>query len=455
MDVGPPWANQQSASDWMDGRRFGYFGHEMGCGKSRSTLMALRNCRTILIVCPIAVGPAWQKQMRLYSPGWRCVVAVKGTAAARAQKISDALADEVPTAIVINYDSVWRGSVGKAVQAVAWDAIVLDEAHRIKSPTGKATKWLSRLAASKPNAKRICLSGTPTPNTPLDWWGQFLFLDPTILGSSFSTFRSRIAITHPRYPGWVTGFKQDALQSLRARLDEHVHRVTAAEVLTLPDSLHEVIDVTLGAKTRKFYRGLEDQMIARLSETEVVTAANQLVVVGRLQAATSGFARADGDDHFTAIDGIPDKRLAVREFLTDFPVGEPLVVFVKFIEDLKHVEEECRLQGRSTSVLCGSRKELESWQAGETDVLVVQQQCGGAGVDLTRACYCIYYSISHSLGDYEQSLARLLRPGQTRCVRYYHVVAKDTVDEQIYSAIANKRDIVESILENLTRRVHA
>lgn len=455
MDVtAPPWGHQQSAADWLRGRRYGYLGHEMGCGKSRSVLMALLEKLLCLVVCPIAVGRAWQKQVKLFDQDRHCVVVVEGTAKTRAKAIRDAVATGGRVLVVVNYDSVWRGDVGKAVQSVAWDAIVLDEAHRIKSPTGRATKWLSRLARALPDSQRICLSGTPTPNNPLDWWGQFLFLDPEVLGKSYGSYRSRIANTHPKYPGWVTGFKDEALTQLRLRLDPHVHRVTSEEVLTLPDAIHETIDVTLSDATTAFYRSMEDEMIARLATGEAVTAANRMVVVNRLHLAASGFARADGDEFFSPIDGTPAKRLALREFLEDFPKAEPLVIFVKFIEDLKECEAECRHSGRSVSVLCGHKKELEAWQAGDTEVLVVQQQAGGSGVDLVRASYCVYYSLSHSLGDYEQSLARLRRPGQHRCVRYYHLVATGTVDEDIYRALQEKRDVVESVLGNLTRRVN-
>ena len=99
-------------------------------------------------------------------------------------------------------------------------------------------------------------------------------------------------------------------------------------------------------------------------------------------------------------------------------------------------------------------KQLEQWQSGQTDVVIVQQQAGGLGIDLTRSSVAVYYSISHSLGDYEQSLARLHRPGQKHCVRYFHLVAIDTIDEAVYEALEDKRDVVESILARLTRRTN-
>ncbi|HPK07479.1 MAG TPA: hypothetical protein PK773_06705, partial [Aminivibrio sp.] len=77
---------------------------------------------------------------------------------------------------------------------------------------------------------------------------------------------------------------------------------------------------------------------------------------------------------------------------------------------------------------------------------------GGVGISLVRARYCIYYSVGYSLGDYEQSLARIHRPGQDRPVLYVHLLAEDTVDERVYQALDTRRDVVETILEGGKRR---
>jgi SNF2 family DNA or RNA helicase len=76
---------------------------------------------------------------------------------------------------------------------------------------------------------------------------------------------------------------------------------------------------------------------------------------------------------------------------------------------------------------------------------------GGLGIDLTAARRCVYYSLGFSLGDYEQSLARLHRPGQGHPVTYYHLVAEGTVDRRVYRALSKRRDVVESVLEELKR----
>ncbi|MEK9796512.1 MAG: hypothetical protein VW713_07195, partial [Alphaproteobacteria bacterium] len=49
-----------------------------------------------------------------------------------------------------------------------------------------------------------------------------------------------------------------------------------------------------------------------------------------------------------------------------------------------------------------------------------------------------------------QSLARVHRPGQSRSVNYYHLVAQDTVDEKVYQALRDRKQVVESVLDGIT-----
>jgi SNF2 family DNA or RNA helicase len=84
-------------------------------------------------------------------------------------------------------------------------------------------------------------------------------------------------------------------------------------------------------------------------------------------------------------------------------------------------------------------------------VLGVQIQAGGLGVDLTRARYCVFLSLGFNLTEYEQALARVHRPGQLRPVHYYHLLANGTVDRAVYGALRKKQDVIQEVLEGLKR----
>ncbi|MBE0656622.1 MAG: DEAD/DEAH box helicase, partial [Bryobacteraceae bacterium] len=121
----------------------------------------------------------------------------------------------------------------------------------------------------------------------------------------------------------------------------------------------------------------------------------------------------------------------------------------RFHKDLEAVNRVADETGRRSLELSGRADELQLWQAGGAPVLAVQIDSGGVGVDLTRARYAIYYSLGFSLGSYEQSLARIHRPGQTRPVTYIHLLAEGTVDQKVMTALARRSDVVNSVLQQM------
>jgi SNF2 family DNA or RNA helicase len=423
------WAHQSQAAQWYAERHAGMFSMDMGTGKTFAALMALNAMRHPLEFVDLSRGSGKQRAERLK--------AALSTASGKC------------LVVVVNYESIWRSALAPTIESVKWAAIVLDESHRIKAPGGAASRYLARLATKQQHARRLCLTGTPMPHSPLDLYGQFRFLDPQVFGTSYTRMRARYAECDLRFPSKVKSWKNQ--DELAARLDAHSFRVTADEVLDLPEAIHETIPVELSTKVQRFYRTLESEMTAEL-EAGTVTAANALTKLLRMQQATGGYAKLDGGYSTVPIDGVPSKRMALQDRLEDLPATEPVVVFCRFRTDLEDVAAVARELGREYAEVSGERKDLDRWQLGDATILGVQIQSGGVGIDCSRAAYAFYYSLGFSLGDYEQSLARLRRPGQTRCVRYYHLVCEGTVDAQVYAALRERRNVIEAVLRKLTPR---
>ena len=134
----------------------------------------------------------------------------------------------------------------------------------------------------------------------------------------------------------------------------------------------------------------------------------------------------------------------LRDILED--LDEPVVVFARFRHDLDTVHAAAAGLHRNSLELSGRVNQLAAWQAGEAPVLAVQTQAGGVGIDLTRARVAIYYSLGLSLGDHLQSQARLHRPGQTRTVAYYYLLAENTIDGKVFKALEARQDVIEALL---------
>lgn len=449
-----PWKHQQEALAFVRGL-FGGGKHgamiaaAMGTGKTAITIYVAieHGFRLILILSPLRVVQVWEPQFEIHSGVPILVVALDDSFAhVRAKReeaerqIKLARAREVPVAVVINYDSAWRSPFAEWALKQKWDLVVADEIHRCKAPGGKASRFLARLG--KAARFRLGLSGTPMPHSPLDVYAYYRFLDPRIFGWSFHKFRQHFAV--------MGGFQNHQVVDYR-NLDElnrkfySIAFAATKDVLDLPPEMHVTYTCELGAEARATYRSLERDLMALVSAGEV-TVANALVKLLRLQQITGGYLRTD-DGTDIQIDSA--KMNLLRDVLEDIGPDEPVVVFCRFHKDLAAVNRVADEAGRRSLELSGRMDELKRWQAGDAPVLAVQIDSGGVGIDLTRARYAIYYSLGFSLGSYEQSLARIHRPGQTRPVEYIHLLAKGTVDEKVMAALRTRADVVNSVLQQM------
>jgi len=415
---------------------------DMGTGKSRVVvdLVARRGYEKVLILAPLSVvANVWPGEFAKHAPGLLEVLPLaRKSIKARTELAFRAMQTGKPTAIVMNYDAVWRPPFGDWALAQDWDLLVMDESHRIKSPGGVASRYCSRL--SDRVAHRVALTGTPMSHSPLDIYAQYRAIDKDIYGTSFTRFRSRYAVMGGFNRMQVVAYQHE--DELRRLFYSRAYRVESDDVLDLPSTLSINLMCDLGTKGRRLYQDVADQFVADV-EGGQITASNALSRLLRLQQITSGYGRLeDGTD--VEIDD--SKAKVLEDTLTDIG-NEPVVVFTRFIHDLDVVHRVAAKVGIPSYEVSGRRKDLSEWTSG---VLAVQIQAGGLGLDLTRARYAIYYSLGFSLGDYSQSMARLHRPGQSAPVEYIHILASGTVDEQVMDALARREAVVDHILKEVS-----
>ncbi len=452
------WPHQQAAVELLASRGSGMLALDMGCGKSRTALELIRrwNCRCVLILCPKSVVRVWPHEFAKHLPGasWRVLPLDWGTVKVRAEAILSevicAEADGAPIAVTLNYDSLTHKPMPDTLASIRWDCLVMDESHRLKAHTGRQSQVTGQLALRIPH--RLALTGTPMPHSPLDIWAQFRAIEPRVYGPNFWRFRDRYAVTRRRTTREgreyeeVVGYRN--LDELQQRMAPWTYRVRSEDVLDLPDCVDMHRYCLLSPSAQRIYHDLETRLVADIGDG-IVTASNALVRLLRLAQVANGFVADELTEEEHRID--EGKAELLADVLEDLPVTEPLVVFGRFHNDLDTIHRVGRAAGRTTSELSGRVNELQQWQGGETDILAVQLQAGGLGVDLTRARYQVYYALSYSLGDYLQTRKRIHRPGQTRAVTYIHLLAAGTVDEQVAEALRQRKEVVGAVVEGLRR----
>lgn len=443
------WEHQSRGVEMIERQTGTMLAWEMGTGKSRAIVEYVNRHtpQRTLIVCPKSVVTVWPREFAKHcsqEPLARVVPVTKGTTEQRRNLIKSLLDNDDSIVIVINYESIWRLPLGPFMKRQKWDLIVCDEIHRIKSPSGKQSRFMGTLGTRA--AKRVGLTGTPMPHSPLDVYAQYRFLDPEIYGYSNTAFKAKYAVFQPisfaaATVNKVVGFKNQ--EDLQERFYRIADRVRKSEVLDLPEQLHVIHPVELSKKAQRAYDGIKDEFISEIEEG-VITAANALVKIVRMQQITSGFVKTD-EGGIVAVDD--SKAASFADLLEDLGPEEPVAVFCNFHRSLDQVKTAAEKAGRKFQELSGRTNDIGSyWNAEPGAVLAVQIQSGGVGIDLTECSQVVYWDQTHNLGNYDQSLARVHRPGQKRNVTYHHLIATGTIDADIQKALERRMDVIESIL---------
>jgi SNF2 family DNA or RNA helicase len=372
----------------------------------------------------------------------------KGTMTQKSKAMQEAFhAYDGQVVILCSYESSWREPLASHLAAANFNLLVMDEGHKLQAAGSQVSWFFKRLG--KTVDKKIALTGTPAPNGPDSVYGLFRALDPSIFGTSHDEFRSKYCIMGGYEKHQIVGYRN--LEEFNRRFNSITVSVDRS-VLHLPKETVIQRTSQLSPSAQKMYDSMEKDMIAQVG-TGVVTAKNAGVKLLRLSQLTGGWLTPEKDmlnDGVVPVEVDTEKKKLCGEVLDELDINEPVVIFYRFIRDSESIRDICKKQGRSYHEVSGQRSELDEWKK-NGQVLGVQISSGSEGIDLTKAAYCIYYSVGFSLFQYEQSTGRINRPGQVRPVTYIQLVMKNTIDEDIYESIAAKKDIVEWVLDKRFR----
>lgn len=459
------WQNQEEAVRFALSHPACMMDMEMGTGKTRvalDTAFERSDVNKILIVCPKAVIGVWRENLIKFHDmeNWVCWDKRSGTVKSKAEDLATWLNKYVPSIsytslyeetpkkfVIINYDSVWREPMGDLILKNNFHMVILDESHRAKAAGSKVSKYLAMLG--KRVRYKMCLSGTPMANSPLDVYGQYRFLDSSIYGTNHFNFLQEFAVLGGPDRRFVVGYKNQKELNRRFKTIAYTCKMSEiADRIKLPDALPPIKRmVDLPTRDMKTIKQLNKEFIAECMEPGgFIVVNNVLTKLLRIQQICSGFCKVQ-DSAFDApeeheMNNVKQKDL--EDILKDVALDKSVVVFCVFKHDIEAVRRASKSVQRRCYELSGAENTLEDWKKDDGAVIAVQVQAGSEGVDMTKAQYAVYFSMPR-LAMYNQSKARLYRPGQKNSVSFIHIIAKDTIDEAMYDSVMRKEDIIESI----------
>ena len=418
---------------------------DMGLGKTVISLTAIADllfdsflAHRILVIAPLRVArDTWPAELKKWShlKHLSFAVAVGPPADRKAALMSNA------DITIINRENV-QWLIDDSGMPFHFDTVVIDELSSFKNPQSKRFKSLSKV---RPKIKRIIgLTGTPSSNGLMDLWAEFRLLDMGHrLGRFITQYRNNYFIPDKRNGQIIYSYKPlpYAEEAIYKQISDITISMKSTDCLQMPELVSSQYEVQLSEDERERYEQLKAEFVLNISNEEI-TAANAASLTGKLVQLANGAIYTDSGDimefHNSKLDALEDLIEAANE--------KPVLVAYWFKHDLQ------RIKKRFTVRELKSGKDIEDWNSGKIPVAVIHPASAGHGLNLqSGGSTLIWFGLTWSLELYQQTNARLYRQGQrSETVIIQHIIAKNTIDEQIIKAL-KKKDNTQSALINAVK----
>lgn len=423
---------------------------EQGTGKTICTIAVAgqrhvnKQVDKLLVGGPVSVMEVWGEELEKHAKFPYEFKIVNTKTFHRAWSIGQLFSDrKKPLKIcAVNYESLWR--IEELIREWQPSMAVLDESQRIKKHTSRQARACHRMNKYVPF--RMILSGTPVPQSPQDVFSQYKFLNPDIFGTVFSDFQNRYVRLGGYMRKKIVGYRN--LKGLSRRAHSIAFRVTKKEALDLPKVTYQNRYFELKS-SKPYYEDIKNKLVTVVDGKKISTK-TLLTKIKDLQQISAGFIKTEKG--YVKVGH--EKLDLLQEILEDLPRGKKVIIFARFLFEIKMISELLRRERRSFMVIKGGikdRKQLirDFQKKKDPQIGIIQIQSGGVGITLTAADLAIFYSVTFSSSDYEQAKARIHRIGQKSPVTYIHLIGRNTIDRTIINAVRRKKKLADLVVDQL------
>lgn len=503
---------------------------DMGLGKTAQLLATLQrlidraagdvsDVLPALVVCPNSVKRAWESQVARWETNVVPYV-VTGSAAQRRKLLASAK-DDPRALVIINIEAVRQfsrlapyGSVNltrcrvcsphhgqegvtatrcevhpKELNELGFRTVIVDECHRLKDPLSKQTRACWAVAHGPTVRRRYALTGTPIANHIGDLWSIMHLIAPTEYPVK-TKYVTRYGLQAWNAFGGmdIVGVHPTHAQEFYNVLDPRFRRTPKSLVLTqLPPVVRTTRWVNMSSKQAKAYRELEDRLVTRLENGEVLVAQNNLTNAMRLLQLSSSYCDVEwlsapltaqspcschGLGFSEHVDDCawarrlsvtlrePSTKLDELEAAYDELGGKPVVISAESRQLIELAATRFKKRGVPHGLIVGGMSDfdrqrvIERFRADELNVVLMTIKAGGTGTDgLQHADTLFCVQRSWSLIDNLQMEGRVSRIGSERhsSINVVDFVTRDTVECTQISRLLEKYERLEEINRDRVR----
>ena len=332
-----------------------------------------------------------------------------------------------------------------------FDCIVIDELSGFKNYQSQRFKYLRKV---RPFVKRwIGLTGTPTSNGLMDLWAEIGILDGgERLGRFIGRFRDAYFKAGSMNPSTGVIFsyvpRPGAEEQIYEKISDMTISMKALDYLDMPECVYVNHEVELNCQERKLYDQLKKDLIIPLEDGDI-DAANAASLSNKLLQMSNGAVYDENGE--TRL--IHQRKLEKLEDLIESANGQPVLIAYWFKHDRQRIWEYLTACGYSPRDIKES-KDIKDWNGGKIPVALIHPASAGHGLNIQSGGHIlIWFGLTWSLELYQQTNARLWRQGQKETVTIHHIVTKNTVDEDVLSALASKDVTQEKLIAAVKARL--
>lgn len=332
-----------------------------------------------------------------------------------------------------------------------FDCIVIDELSGFKNYQSQRFKYLRKV---RPFVKRwIGLTGTPTSNGLMDLWAEIGILDGgERLGRFIGRFRDAYFKAGSMNPSTGVVFsyvpRPGAEEQIYEKISDMTISMKALDYLDMPECVYVNHEVELNSQERKLYDQLKKDLIIPLEDGDI-DAANAASLSNKLLQMSNGAVYDENGE--TRV--IHQRKLEKLEDLIESANGQPVLIAYWFKHDRQRIWEHLTACGYSPRDIRES-KDIKDWNDGRIPVALIHPASAGHGLNIQSGGHIlIWFGLTWSLELYQQTNARLWRQGQKETVTIHHIVTKNTVDEDVLSALASKDVTQEKLIAAVKARL--
>ena len=403
---------------------------EQGLGKTAQAIGALIEIRSgsTLIVCPAQVKYHWARN--LVDWGFADFMDVQVI-----RKKSDWI-DPTKKHLIVNYELLLSKKLQEQLRLRHYDALVVDEAHKLKSLTSQRSNILLGKDPLAAHAYwKFLLSGTILPNRPMELYPILRTLAPEVIYPHISKkdYGKYFCRAFERGGEWVDSGSSNE-EELRERLKPFMLRREVKDVYTeLPPLTTNIIDL--------------DVQIPK--HPEIIN--NPELPQGLTIEDYEGWILTPTLRRLTAECKVPHALPYIREYMEG---TDKLTLFAYHKNVIDTLAEE--LAEFNPVVLRGGSNPEKKQQLidefgsnPDRRIFIGQLLASGEGIDgLQKVCNRVMFvEIDWSAGAMEQAVSRLHRIGQDHPVFATYLVANDSLETIISDVLERKRNVIRRIIQ--------